>query len=32
MLSHIITPESILIGNPDCNLSESWMPDKVIRA
>jgi len=27
-----VIPESILIGNPDCNLSESWMPDKVKRA
>ena len=32
MLSQIVIPEAILIGNPDCNPMKSWLPDKVIRA
>jgi len=32
MLSQIVIPEAILIGNPGCNTLKSWMPDKVIRA
>jgi hypothetical protein len=26
-----VIPEAILIGNPDSNLLESWIPDKGIR-
>jgi len=31
MLSQIVIPEAILIGNPEFNPLKSWMPDKVIR-
>jgi len=30
MLSQIVIPEAILVGNPVYNLLKSWLPDKKI--